>query len=663
MSHHARRVRSRTGFTLLVAVILALGLATVARASGNGTAVTYQIDIAHDGVQVDPALTAQSLTRKWSVTLSNSLSYPLIAAGMIFVTGNNPAGNGTILYGLDQWDGRVVWSQPISGTYYWSYAAYDAGRVFVVNSNGLLRAFNAADGSPAWSATMPGQYMFTAPPTADSGVVYLGGAGSGGTLYEVSESTGAVLRTASVMNGDNSSPTLSDSAVFVSYACNQTYAFSRAALQPLWHYNGPCEGGGGATAPFAGGRLFTQDYFGNDVFDASSGSLLGTWGSNYDSGLASDGTTLWAMTSCSSGAGCTLVARDVASGSTLWSFAGNGGLTGRPIVISNGTSSFVVIEATDGTLYALDAATGQQRWSTSDYPFPSGTYPQGFAAGQGLLVVPSGAHLTAYGQDTTAPTITVPGPITASATSSNGAAVTYSVTASDPDSSASVSCDPPSGSVFPIGTTTVSCAASDPAGNTAYASFQVTVNPDTTAPTLSLPSRITVGASSASGAAVAYSATATDLDSPASVSCYPPSGSVFPIGTTTVSCTASDPAGNSSAGSFQVTVTAPGAICELTGYPRKKGVLQIANANLGGCYLANADFTNATATSTNFSAAYLAGAVFSGANLMNAQFASANLLGARFDGANLKNVRWTSATCPDGTNSDDNKGTCIGHLT
>src|SRR5262249_41838193 len=156
--------------------------------------------------------------------------------------------------------------------------AYDAGRVFVVNSNGLLRAFNAADGSPAWSATMPGQYMFTAPPTADSGVVYLGGAGSGGTLCDVSESTGAAWHTASVMNGDNSSPTVSDSAVFVSYACNQTYAFSRTALQPMWHYSGPCEGGGGATAPFAGGRLFTQDYFGNDVFDASSGTLLGTWG-------------------------------------------------------------------------------------------------------------------------------------------------------------------------------------------------------------------------------------------------------------------------------------------------------------------------------------------------------------------------------------------------
>ena len=585
MPHPAGTIRPRRFVTLVFALLVALTLGTVARASGNGTAVTYQIDIAHDGVQVDSALSLP-LARKWSVSLTNNLSYPLIAGGMVYVTGNNPAASGTILYALDQSDGHLVWSQPISGTYYWSYAAYDAGRVFVVNSNGLLRAFNAADGSPAWSATMPGQYMFTAPPTADAGVVYLGGAGSGGTLYEVSEATGAVLRTASVMNGDNSSPTLSDSTVFVSYACNQTYAFTRSTLQPVWHYSGPCEGGGGATAPLAGGRLFTQDYFGNDVFDASSGSLLGTWGSNYDSGLASDGTTLWAMTACSSGAGCTLVARDVASGSTLWSFAGNGGLTGRPIVISNGTSRFVVIEATDGTLYALDAATGQQRWSAADNPFPSGTYPQGFAAGQGLLVVPSGAQLTTYWSfiDTTAPTITVPG-------------------------------------------------------------------------------HVTVAATSASGAVVTYSATATDPDSTASVSCYPPSGSVFPIGTTTVSCTASDPAGNASQAGFQVTVTAPGANCDLGGYPRKKGVLQLSNANLSGCYLPNADFTGATVSNSTFSAAYLTGAIFTNATLTNVNFMGANLLGAKFGGATLKGTQWSNTTCPDGTNSNNNsKGTCIGHL-
>jgi uncharacterized delta-60 repeat protein len=78
--------------------------------------------------------------------------------------------------------------------------------------------------------------------------------------------------------------------------------------------------------------------------------------------------------------------------------------------------------------------------------------------------------------DTTAPTITVPAAITTDATSPAGAIVTYSVTATDPDDAvASLSCAPVSGSVFPIGTTTVTCTASDTNGNTSTASFIVHV--------------------------------------------------------------------------------------------------------------------------------------------------------------------------------------------
>jgi HYR domain/FIMAH domain len=73
-----------------------------------------------------------------------------------------------------------------------------------------------------------------------------------------------------------------------------------------------------------------------------------------------------------------------------------------------------------------------------------------------------------------------------------------------------------------------------------------------------MPANITVNASSPNGAVVTYtSPTAADEsgDSPgSSVSCTPASGSTFPIGSTTVHCTATDPSGNSSSGSFQVVV-------------------------------------------------------------------------------------------------------------
>ncbi len=57
---------------------------------------------------------------------------------------------------------------------------------------------------------------------------------------------------------------------------------------------------------------------------------------------------------------------------------------------------------------------------------------------------------------------------------------------------------------------------------------------------------------------VTYTSTATDLvDGPLTPTCTPPSGSLFPVGTTTVTCTATDSEGNPATGSFTVTVTAP----------------------------------------------------------------------------------------------------------
>ncbi len=159
--------------------------------------------------------------------------------------------------------------------------------------------------------------------------------------------------------------------------------------------------------------------------------------------------------------------------------------------------------------------------------------------------------------DTTPPVISgVPSDIVAEATSGDGAVVTFaSPTASDlVDGTVSVTCTPASGSTFALGDTTVTCTAKDVHGNTATKAFTVTVQ-DTTAPTLTLPTNITTFATSAAGAVVAFSATASDLiDGDVSVSCSPSSGSTFAIGTTTVNCTAKDAHGNTVAGSFTVTV-------------------------------------------------------------------------------------------------------------
>ena len=94
--------------------------------------------------------------------------------------------------------------------------------------------------------------------------------------------------------------------------------------------------------------------------------------------------------------------------------------------------------------------------------------------------------------------------------------------------------------------------------DTSGASFTLHVNaaPVTnTKPALTLPANITEEATGASGAAVSYTATANDKEDGAlTPDCSPASGSTFPIGTTTVNCSATDSGNLSASGSFNVTV-------------------------------------------------------------------------------------------------------------
>lgn len=143
--------------------------------------------------------------------------------------------------------------------------------------------------------------------------------------------------------------------------------------------------------------------------------------------------------------------------------------------------------------------------------------------------------------------------------------VAFSVTASDNCAGSSVACTPPSGSSFGPGTTVVSCTASDAAGNTAACSFPVVVA-DASAPSIACPSNVTAGATVVQGceigAAISFPApAASDNCGAVTVACVPASGSFFPIGSTTVTCTASDAAGNSVTCSFSVTVGAPASVC------------------------------------------------------------------------------------------------------
>ena len=86
------------------------------------------------------------------------------------------------------------------------------------------------------------------------------------------------------------------------------------------------------------------------------------------------------------------------------------------------------------------------------------------------------------------------------------------------------------------------------------------------------------------------------------------------------------------------------------------------SANFTDVNLAGADLSGSNLNSANFTGANLADADFNGANLQNANFTDANLTGAITTGANLQGATWSNTTCPDGTNSDSDGGTCQNDL-
>src|SRR5687767_216294 len=389
----------------LIVLIFTLFATTASAQVASEQARNFQIDATHTG-SITTQHVIPPLKQRWVVDFGQPISYPLIADGKVFVTVRN-AISGTTLFALESQFGGLLWSFELGGFSQWSGSCYENGRVFAVNGSGLLRAFDGATGDVIWNVQLPNQHVFSAPPTVSDGVIYVSGAGSGGTVYAVNAGSGSILWTRQVANGDKSSPAVTGDGVYVAYTCPNVYKLNPATGTPIWQFSTGCSGGGGKTPALYNGRLYVRD-FSDVIFDSQTGTIVGNFNAKNtpafsgNRGFFLNGPKFF-------GSFGTLEARDVNTNSVLWSFSGDGSLQSAVLAVND----YVYVGSAQGNLYAVNAATGQQVWVTNtgdSIPFvdeQNVSQPlTSFAAGEGLLVVPTNTKLIAYEGDTTPPTLT-----------------------------------------------------------------------------------------------------------------------------------------------------------------------------------------------------------------------------------------------------------------
>jgi outer membrane protein assembly factor BamB len=358
-------------------------------------ATNFQIDASHTGA-APVATPTFPLRPAWQRTFVGSVSYPVIAAGKVFVIVAAFGFSGpTQLVAVDQATGLDAWPPVALGTSYSAAHAYDQGRIFVMASDGILRSFDAATGAPRWSTLL--SFYQGGPPAARDGMVYVV---AGNSMYAVDGRSGAIQW----QTGANvqTAPSLGATNVLASTYC-EPFALLQATGLEQWRVAAP------ATCSFAqpllmvqfGGRAYLRGFDSGVsrptlvVRDAATGALLGgasLFGFGPPPVPAINAEGVFVLNSG------TLQRLDATLQTVSWSFAGDGTLASAPLLMGG----VVVIGGYSGRLYALDSSTGAERWSTlvpAGVSAPieyGGTVTTGMAAANGLLVVPADRTLSAW---------------------------------------------------------------------------------------------------------------------------------------------------------------------------------------------------------------------------------------------------------------------------
>ena len=225
----------------------------------------------------------------------------------------------------------------------------DDGLVYAI-ANGIgtkVLAFDARDGEQAWRQDMP---------------------------------TGDQRCADAALDGDD---------LFLGYGCKGAFGMAKDTGYAQWWHDGNCqiEGRYVRTSSLHGARLYSGEQpvyvpAPGTINDTSTGKPVGTFAG--DGGLPAFAGDMRLQVRQG-----TLEAYDERSGSIAWTFAGDGELTGAPVI----AAGHAFAGSRSGAVYAVRIADGSLAWEgTAGAPVTIA----GLAVAQGTLAVPAGTRLVAF---------------------------------------------------------------------------------------------------------------------------------------------------------------------------------------------------------------------------------------------------------------------------
>ena len=327
-----------------------------------------------DGLLV--AVDAATGIKKWEFKAGASINTtPTVVSGVLYIASWDKK-----LYALDaltgakKWESNpatVVLSQP-------SAAPMVANGVLYFGGDIAMYALDANTGAKKWEFVGDGIYGWKASPTVVDGVVYgciRGSAGGKSGLYALNAATGAVKWHQPAIGISESSPAVVSGVLYAGSEFDGFKAIDTATGAIKWTFasglivnSSPTIANG---VVYVGASSFGSSKDNDKLYALDAQTGVKKWefktpdgGPDYSSPIVSGGIVYI-------GAGGTLYAVDAASGTQKWAAKPAGGLIFSSPVVAEGVAYLGI----DKKLYAFDATTGTKKWEydtgrTIDYSSP-----------------------------------------------------------------------------------------------------------------------------------------------------------------------------------------------------------------------------------------------------------------------------------------------------